>query len=95
MGHFVYLLECRDHSYYCGYTADLGKRVKAHNEGRGAKYTTGRRPVKLVYCEKFGGRGEALKREARIKSLSREKKRKLFSVAQGNIQRHAYRNPQP
>ena len=77
MPYFVYLLECRDGTYYCGYTVNLKKRVKAHNEGKGARYTRTRRPVKLVYSEKFVGRKDAMKREAKIKSFSREKKLEL------------------
>ena len=50
---YTYLLECADHTLYCGWTNDLEKRVKAHNSGLGAKYTKPRRPVKLVYFEEF------------------------------------------
>lgn len=55
MGAFcVYIVECSDHTYYTGYTNDLERRLKEHNEGiRGAKYTKGRRPVKLVYTREF------------------------------------------
>lgn len=77
MPYFVYLLECRDGSFYCGYTSDLEKRVKAHNEGKGAKYTTRRRPVKLIYSEEFDSRSEAMKRELKIKSFSRKEKENL------------------
>ena len=80
MPHFVYLLECADGSFYCGYTVHLEKRILAHNKGTGAKYTRGRRPVKLVYQEKFSSRSAALKREAHIKSLSRKAKQELMGM---------------
>jgi len=77
MPFFVYLVECRDDSFYCGYTSDLEKRVKTHNEGKGAKYTKRRRPVKLVYSELFETKSEAMKRELKIKSYSRKMKEDL------------------
>ena len=52
--HFVYILECRDGTLYTGWTTDPEARLRAHNEGRGAKYTRARRPVRLVYTECFG-----------------------------------------
>jgi len=78
--HFVYIIECADGTLYTGYTTDLMKRVKEHNDSkRGARYTSGRRPVILKYSEKFSTVGEALKREAEIKKLSREMKLQLFA----------------
>jgi len=76
---FVYLLECWDGSYYCGYTVDLEKRVKMHNEGKGSKYTKRRRPVKLIYSEEFDSKSDALKREIKIKSFSRKMKENLLN----------------
>lgn len=75
---YTYLLECADHTLYCGWTNHLEKRVRAHNEGRGAKYTKSRRPVTLVYYEEFGTKTEAMKREAAIKRLSRSEKQRLI-----------------
>ena len=63
---------------YTGWTNDLASRVKAHNEKRGAKYTRGRTPVSLVYFEEFETKGEAMKREAAIKSLTRIQKEELI-----------------
>lgn len=81
MEYFVYILECADKTYYCGYTTDLEKRVLVHNTSkRGAKYTLQRRPVILKYYEKFLTLSEALKREYQIKTLSREEKKKLMST---------------
>ncbi len=72
---FVYILECSDGTLYTGWTRDVEKRVREHNIGKnGAKYTKSRRPVKLVYFEKAEGLSEVLKREARIKKLSRKHK---------------------
>ena len=52
-GNFTYILECSDGSFYTGWTNNLERRVKAHNAGKGAKYTKSRKPVKLVYFETF------------------------------------------
>ena len=74
---YTYLLTCRDGSFYCGWTNHLHERVKAHNEGRGAKYTKSRRPVSLAYYEVFATKEEAMKREWAIKKLSRREKERL------------------
>lgn len=76
---YTYLLECADRTLYCGWTNDLIKRVKAHNEGKGAKYTKPRRPVTLVYFEEFDTKEEAMRREAAIKRLSRVQKKALIA----------------
>ena len=73
-GHFVYILLCADGSLYTGWTTDLEKRLKTHNEGKGAKYTRSRLPVKLLYYEEFDCKSDALKREAAIKKLTRQQK---------------------
>ena len=70
---YTYLLECSDHSFYCGWTNDLDKRVMAHNSGNGAKYTKSRRPVALVYYETYETKEAAMKRMSR-----REKERLIF-----------------
>ncbi|MEK3856806.1 GIY-YIG nuclease family protein [Cytobacillus sp. FSL H8-0458] len=72
--HFFYVLHCRDGSLYAGYTNDLEKRVKAHNEGKGAKYTRGRGPVELVFTRSFSEKGEAMRAEYEFKQWSRKKK---------------------
>jgi len=76
--HYIYIVECRDGTYYTGYTNDIKKRIKAHNEGKGAKYTNGRRPVKLRYQESYETKGEALTREYAIKQLTKLEKQALF-----------------
>ncbi len=74
MKFFVYLLECRDKSLYCGYTKDLTNRIKLHNQGKASKYTSRKRPVELVYFEEFETQGEAMRRELAIKKLSKSQK---------------------
>lgn len=76
---YTYILECSDGTYYTGWTNHLEKRIHDHNESKGAKYTRGRTPVKLVYYEIFETKSEALKREAAIKKLSREEKEALIA----------------
>ena len=78
MAHYVYLLRCRDDTLYCGYTTDVERRVKTHNEGKGAKYTKTRLPVEVVYIEECIDKSDALKRECAIKRLSREQKLALL-----------------
>lgn len=78
MAHYTYMLRCRDGSLYTGYTNNLEKRIQAHNEGKGAKYTKGRGPVELVYFEEFSEKNDALKREWAIKQLSRKGKEALI-----------------
>ncbi|MCA9365755.1 GIY-YIG nuclease family protein [Candidatus Kaiserbacteria bacterium] len=79
MKYCVYMLECKDGTFYTGITTDVSRRLAEHNGqfGKGAKYTAGRRPVKLVYTKNCKGRSEALKEEYLIKQLSREDKVKL------------------
>ena len=75
---YVYILECGDKTFYTGWTNDLEKRIKTHNEGKGAKYTKYRLPVKLIYYEEFENRIDAMKREYAIKRLTRKQKEKLI-----------------
>jgi len=77
--HYVYILKCNDNTYYTGYTKDIKKRVKIHNEGKGAKYTRGRGPHQLVYTQSFETKGEALRNEYKIKQLSRKEKEMLIA----------------
>ena len=78
MKHFVYILQTRDGSFYTGLTKDLQARIDLHNEGKGAKFTKGRRPVKLVYYETTKNLRSAIKREIEIKSFTKQKKKKLI-----------------
>ena len=79
---YVYILRCGDGSLYTGWTNHLEQRIRAHNEGKGAKYTKSRRPVRLVYAETFSTKEEAMKREAAIKKLSRKEKEELIGTYQ-------------
>jgi putative endonuclease len=76
--HFVYMVRCADGTLYTGYARDPEARVKAHNTGRGAKYTAGRRPVRLVYTESCASVGDALRREIALKRRSRTEKERLI-----------------
>ncbi len=74
----LYIVKCRDSSLYTGITTDLEKRIKKHNDGKGAWYTSFKRPVKLVYKKKCKDKSSALKREIAIKKLTREEKLELI-----------------
>ena len=78
MNCYCYILECADGSYYTGWTTDPERRVKQHNKGIGAKYTSTRLPVKLVYLEPQSNRTNAMRREIAIKKLKRAQKSKLI-----------------
>lgn len=75
---YTYILECKDGTYYTGWTNNLEKRLETHNKGLGAKYTKSRLPVKVVYFETFDKKEDAMKREWQIKKLKKSEKRKLF-----------------
>jgi putative endonuclease len=75
---YVYILKCSDDTLYTGWTNDLDKRINDHQEGRGAKYTRGRRPVELIYHEIMDSKSDALKREYAIKQLTRSQKLNLI-----------------
>lgn len=74
---YTYLILTENNTYYCGYTDDIEKRYKKHQEGSGAKYTKANKPVKIAYLEEFTTKSEAMKEEYRIKHLSRQEKEKL------------------
>ena len=76
---YCYIVECADGTYYTGWAIDPQKRTAVHNNGRGAKYTKMRLPVKLVYVEEQPDRVTAMKRERAIKKMTRSQKQKLFS----------------
>ena len=79
---YTYIIECRDKSLYTGWTTDIGKRIAAHNAGKGAKYTKSRRPVKLLYIEEHETKSDAMKREYAIKRMTRQEK--LAMIKNGN-----------
>lgn len=74
----VYILECSDKSLYTGITNNLPARIEAHNNGSGARYTRGRVPVRLAYCEKGHDHSSALKREIQLKKLTKNHKLSLI-----------------
>lgn len=76
---FVYILRCKDGSYYVGVTTDVGDRIREHNAGQGPAFTKKRRPVELVYAEEHESYASARKREAQLKGWRREKKEWLIS----------------
>ena len=73
--YYLYILQCADKTLYTGITTDVSRRVAEHNQSSlGAKYTASRRPVKLVYSQKFKDRSSASAAEAKIKKMKREEK---------------------
>lgn len=77
---YVYILECSDETLYTGITTDLERRVEEHNTSLlGAKYTRGRRPVKMVYFCSLSNKSEAQKEEYRIRNLSKSEKNKIIN----------------
>jgi putative endonuclease len=79
--HCIYILECKDGSYYTGYTNNLERRVHLHNAGKGAKYTRGRTPVSVKYVKEYVEKTEALRAEYRVKKLTRQQKEDLIKGA--------------
>ena len=79
---YMYVLECRDGSYYTGYTTDVRKRLSVHNSGKGAKYTRARLPVKLIYAQGFASKEEAMSAEALLKRKKRPQKERFLSENQ-------------
>jgi putative endonuclease len=78
---FVYVVRCRDGTLYTGISRDVDARVAKHNLGKGARYTRGRAPVALVHQERKRSQAAALRREAAIKALPRERKLALVEGA--------------
>jgi len=77
---YCYIVECADGSYYTGWTTNPEQRIRAHNAGRGARYTRSRRPVRLVLLEPQADRVSAMKREHAIKSMTRARKTKIIDA---------------
>lgn len=74
---YAYLVRCSDNSLYAGWTNNIERRIKSHNDGTGAKYTKSRRPVTLAYLEEFETKSEAMKREAALKKMTHAQKEEL------------------
>ncbi|MFA6492856.1 MAG: GIY-YIG nuclease family protein [Patescibacteria group bacterium] len=75
---FFYIVRCSDNSLYSGITNNINERISKHNKGKGAKYTSCRRPVKLVYSEECEDISSARKREEQVKRWKKEKKEVLI-----------------
>jgi len=79
---YVYIVKCKDDTFYTGITTDLERRILEHNSSfKGAKYTKGRRPVKLVYSKKIKNKSLASKEECRVKKMTKKDKLKLMRSA--------------
>lgn len=78
---YAYIVRCADGTYYTGWSTDPERRLAAHNSGRGAAYTRARRPVRLVYVERLPTRSAAMRRERRIKQMSRQDKTRHIRAA--------------
>jgi putative endonuclease len=74
---FLYILQCVDGTLYTGITTDIFRRISQHENGKGAKYTKGRSPFKIIYTETHNNRSEASKREVEVKRMSRGEKMEL------------------
>ncbi len=85
MTFYVYIIICRDGTFYTGSTKNVAKRAKLHLNGRGAKYTKSHPPKEVAYVESFTLRSEAMRRERTIKKLSHKQKQELIdSSKKGN-----------
>lgn len=78
--YYAYFALCNDGTFYAGYTNDLESREAQHNEGKGARYTRARLPVKIVYFEKFQEKAQAMKREYEFKRFTRQQKEDLINI---------------
>ncbi len=78
MAYYVYILLCKDGSYYTGHAKDAQKRYEVHKKGQGARYTRIHEPEELVYIEAFETRGDAMRRERKIKTMSHNRKKQLI-----------------
>lgn len=85
---YVYILKCSDNTLYTGWTNDLVKRLKAHNSGKGSKYTRNRLPVEFVYLEGFEDKIEAMKKEYFIKRLKKQEKLELIKGV--NLEKYSW-----
>jgi putative endonuclease len=79
MPYYVYVILCKDNSFYTGYTKDLDSRMKLHMNGKAARYTRMHRPKKIVYIEQFASRAEAMQREKKVKKLTHNQKLELIN----------------
>lgn len=78
--YWIYIVQCRDSTYYTGYTKDLENRIALHKSGKGAKYVKNKLPIELVYTKEYRYYKSALNEEKRVKKLPREQKLKLIRI---------------
>jgi putative endonuclease len=78
--YWVYIFQCRDGTYYTGYTNNLDSRIALHNSGKGAKYLRAKLPVKLVYAKEYRYYKNVLRRERSIKKMTRKQKEVIIKV---------------
>lgn len=76
---YVYIVKCKNGTYYTGYTNNLENRIKQHNKGDGAKYLKGKAPVKLIYAKEYRYYKNALHAERNMKKLTRKQKERLIA----------------
>ena len=81
---YVYIILCRDGSFYTGYTKNVDERTKQHACGKGARYTRMHKPERLVYVEVLDSRAQAMKREKAIKRMSHQQKIELANSGMAN-----------
>ncbi len=79
MSYYVYILLCKDGSYYTGHAVDVKRRIERHMKGQGARYTRMHKPEKIVYLQEFESRREAMEREREIKSFNHSRKVRLVN----------------
>ena len=82
---WMYILECADGSYYVGSKKDIERRLWEHQSGLGAKYTSRRLPVKLVYSEEYERVADAFAREKQVQNWGRAKREALIKGEYENL----------
>ncbi|WP_099158914.1 GIY-YIG nuclease family protein [Virgibacillus ndiopensis] len=88
--HVVYILKCKDNTLYTGYTNDLARRLRMHEEGKGAKYTRGRGPFEVEFVKAFVTKEEAMQHEYAIKQLSRSQKDQMIRLNKEEVKRNEH-----
>jgi predicted GIY-YIG superfamily endonuclease len=79
-GWYLYILKCCDGTFYTGITNNLARRIEQHNDGNASRYTRSRTPVILIYKEACKNKSSALKKECRIKALTRIEKEEYIGA---------------
>jgi predicted GIY-YIG superfamily endonuclease len=90
---FTYIIRCADDTLYVGHTEDVASRERTHNDGKGAAYTSARRPVRIVYAEEHSSAKGAIARERQLKRWSREKKEALIRDDRAALDYLSHRSP--